>query len=141
MCAVQKIECLNLRASKITDLLIEDRTITDLDLGGCPGTRIELRNCRLETLDVTCAALADVDIRQTTLRALTGLEGMRGVTIDDYQFSLFAPLFATTSVPWSIERTMYGDCVLGAVSSVLGVGARCSLPVSRHPPARGHARG
>ena len=90
-----KIDYLNLRASKITDLLIEDCTITDFDLGGCRGTRIELRNCRLETLDVTRAALADVDIRSTILRTLTGLEGMRGVTIDEYQLSLFAPLFAT----------------------------------------------
>lgn len=90
-----KIDYLNLRASKITDLLIEDCTITDLDLGGCRGTRIELRNCRLETLDVTRAALADVDIRSTSLRTVTGLEGLRGVTIDEYQLSLFAPLFAT----------------------------------------------
>ena len=42
---------------------IEDCTITDLDLGACRGTRIERRNCRPETLDVTRAALADVDIR------------------------------------------------------------------------------
>ena len=90
-----KIDYLNLRASTITDLLIEDCRITDLDLGGCRGTRIELRICRLETLDVTRAALADVDIRSTTLRTLTGLAGMRGVTIDEYQLSLFAPLFAT----------------------------------------------
>ena len=90
-----KIDYLNLRASTITDLLIEDCRITDLDLGGCRGTRIELRNCRLETLDVTRAALADVDIRSTSLRTVTGLEGLRGVTIDEYQLSLFAPLFAT----------------------------------------------
>ena len=90
-----KIDYLNLRASKISDLLIEDCTITDLDLGGCRGTRIELRNCRLETLDVTRATLADVDIRSTTLRSVNGLEGLRGVTIDEYQLSLFAPLFAT----------------------------------------------
>ncbi len=90
-----KIDYLNLRASKISDLLIEDCTITDLDLGGCRGARIELRNCRLETLDVTRATLADVDIRSTTLRSVNGLEGLRGVTIDEYQLSLFAPLFAT----------------------------------------------
>ena len=90
-----KIDYLNLRASKISDLLIEDCTITDLDLGGCRGTRIALRNCRLETLDVTRATLADIDIRSTTLRSVNGLEGLRGVTIDEYQLSLFAPLFAT----------------------------------------------
>ena len=91
---------------------IEDCTITDLDLGACRGTRIELRNCRLETLDVTRATLADVDIRSTTLHTLTGLAGMRGVTIDEYQLSLFAThLGARISRPHgaarevSVERT------------------------------------
>ncbi|MHC5795799.1 pentapeptide repeat-containing protein [Lacisediminihabitans sp. FW035] len=90
-----KIDYLNLRTSKITDLLIEDCTITDLDLGGCRGTRIALRNCRIETLDLTRAVLADVDLRSTTLATVNGLDGLRGVTIDDYQLSLFAPLFAS----------------------------------------------
>ncbi|MET4704108.1 uncharacterized protein YjbI with pentapeptide repeats [Frigoribacterium sp. UYMn621] len=90
-----KIDYLNLRTSTITDLLIEDCTITDLDLGGCRGTRIALRNCRVETLDVTRATLADVDLRSTSLATVNGLEGLRGVTIDDYQLSLFAPLLAS----------------------------------------------
>jgi uncharacterized protein YjbI with pentapeptide repeats len=90
-----KIDYLNLRTSTITDLLIEDCTITDLDLGGCRGTRIALRNCRLETLDLARAALVDVDLRSTNLSTVNGLEGLRGVTIDDYQLSLFAPLFAS----------------------------------------------
>jgi uncharacterized protein YjbI with pentapeptide repeats len=89
-----KIDYLNLRTSTITDLLIEDCTITDLDLGGCRGTRIALRNCRIETLDLTRAVLQDVDLRSTTLSTVNGLDGLRGVTIDDYQLSLFAPLFA-----------------------------------------------
>lgn len=89
-----KIDYLNLRTSKITDLLIEDCSITDLDLGGCRGIRIALRNCRVETLDVTRAVLRDVDLRSTSLSSVNGLEGLRGVTIDDYQLSLFAPLFA-----------------------------------------------
>ncbi|QNE47203.1 pentapeptide repeat-containing protein [Glaciihabitans sp. INWT7] len=90
-----KIDYLNLRTSTITDLLIEDCTITDIDLGGCRGTRIALRNCRVDTLDVTRATLADVDLRSTSLATVNGLEGLRGVTIDDYQLSLFAPLFAS----------------------------------------------
>jgi len=90
-----KIDYLNLRTSTITDLIIEDCTITDLDLAGCRGTRIALRNCRVETLDLTRAVLADVDLRSTTLSTVNGLDGLRGVTIDDYQLSLFAPLFAS----------------------------------------------
>lgn len=90
-----KIDYLNLRTSRLTDVLIEDCTITDLDFGGCRGTRVSLRNCRVETLDVTRATLVDVDLRTTTFATVNGLEGLRGVTIDDYQLSLFAPLLAT----------------------------------------------
>jgi uncharacterized protein YjbI with pentapeptide repeats len=89
-----KIDFLNLRNSRLIDVLIEDCTITDPDLGGCRGTRIALRNCRVGTLDVTRARLADVDLRSTPFSAVNGLDGLRGVTIDDDQLSLFAPLLA-----------------------------------------------
>lgn len=90
-----KIDYLNLRTSRLTDVVIEDCTITDLDLGGCRGTRIALRNCRIGTLDLTRATLQDVDLRSTEFSTVNGLDGLRGATIDDYQLSLFAPLFAT----------------------------------------------
>lgn len=89
-----KIDYLNLRTAKISDLLIEDCTITDLDFGGCRGTRISLLNCRIDTLDVTRASLSDVDLRTSTFSTVSGLDGLRGVTIDDFQLSLFAPLLA-----------------------------------------------
>ncbi len=43
----------------------------------------------------TRATLVDVDLRTTTFATVNGLEGLRGVTIDDSQLSLFAPLLAT----------------------------------------------
>ena len=46
-----KIDYLDLRTSPITDLLIEDCSITDLDLGGCRGTGIALRDRRVGTID------------------------------------------------------------------------------------------
>jgi hypothetical protein len=39
---------LNLRGAKLTDVLIEDAQITELDLGGFAGTRVAIRNCRIE---------------------------------------------------------------------------------------------
>jgi len=36
-----------------------------------------------------------VYLRSTTLSTVNELEGLRGVTIDDYQLSLFAPVFAS----------------------------------------------
>lgn len=89
-----KIDYLNLRISTLTDVIIANCSITDLDLGGCHGTRIALRNCRIETLDLTRSVFVDVDLRSSTFDTIIGLDGLRGVTIDDYQLSLFAPLLA-----------------------------------------------
>ncbi len=89
-----KIDYLNLRNSRLTDVVIEDCNITDLDLGGCRGTRIALINCRIGALDLTRAALVDVDLRSSAFGAIIGLEGLRGTTIDDSQLSALAPLLA-----------------------------------------------
>ncbi|MET4781506.1 pentapeptide repeat-containing protein [Glaciihabitans sp. UYNi722] len=89
-----KIDYLNLRNARLTDVLIEDCTITDLDLGGFHGTRVSLLNCRIETLDLTRATCKDVDLRTSDFSAINGLDGLRGVTIDEFQLSLFAPLLA-----------------------------------------------
>jgi uncharacterized protein YjbI with pentapeptide repeats len=89
-----KIDFLNLRGASLTDVLIEDCTITDLDLGVVTATRIALKNCRIGTLDLTRAMSMDVDLRSSEFAAVNGLEGLAGATIDDYQLSLFAPLLA-----------------------------------------------
>ncbi|MES2092307.1 MAG: hypothetical protein V4531_00635 [Actinomycetota bacterium] len=85
---------MHVRGGKIDYLNLRTSTITDLDLGGCRGTRIALRDCRIGTLDLTRAVLRDVDLRSTSFSTVNGLDGLRGVTIDDYQLTLFAPLFA-----------------------------------------------
>ncbi|MEO8222272.1 MAG: pentapeptide repeat-containing protein [Specibacter sp.] len=89
-----KIDFLNLRAAKITDLLISDAIIGELDLGGATVTRMALKNCRIGTLDLQQATLKDLDLRGTELRTLNGVGSMAGVVIDDYQLGLLAPILA-----------------------------------------------
>lgn len=89
-----KIDYLNLRGATLTDVLIEDCAITDLDLGGMTGTRVGFTNCRIGTLDLTRATSVDVDLRTSEFLGVTGLEGLAGVTIDEFQLALFAPLLA-----------------------------------------------
>ncbi|MHA7304448.1 pentapeptide repeat-containing protein [Arthrobacter sp. TMN-49] len=89
-----KIDFLNLRAAKITDLLISDAIIGELDLGGATVTRMALRNCRIGTLDLQQATLKDLDLRGTEFRTLNGVGSMSGVVIDDYQLGLLAPILA-----------------------------------------------
>jgi uncharacterized protein YjbI with pentapeptide repeats len=89
-----KIDYLNLRGSKLTDVIIDSCNIGELDLGGVAARRVSLIDCRLGTLDVTRAELNSVDLRSTSFDAVTGIEGLRGAVIDDGQLSLLAPLFA-----------------------------------------------
>lgn len=90
-----KIDFLNLRAAKITDLLISDCIIGELDLGGASVNRMTLKNCRIGTLDLQQATLKDLDLRGTDFRTLNGVGSMAGVVIDDYQLGLLAPVLAT----------------------------------------------
>ena len=89
-----KIDYLNLRGSTLTDVLIEDCVITDLDLGGAKTTRVALTNCRIDTIDLTRSTNRDLDLRGSDFAALNGLDGARGVSIDEGQLSLLAPLLA-----------------------------------------------
>lgn len=89
-----KIDFLNLRNSSLTNVLIEDCTITELDLGGFHGSRVALVNCRVDTLDVTRATCVSVDLRTSDFARINGIDGLRGATIDDVQLSLFAPALA-----------------------------------------------
>ena len=89
-----KLDFLNLRAAKITDVQISDCIIGELDLGGATVTRLALKNCRVGTLDIQQATLKDVDLRSTDFRTLNGVGSMGGVVIDDYQLGLLAPILA-----------------------------------------------
>ena len=90
-----KIDYLNLRGSTLADVLIEDCFITDLDLGGAKATRVALKNCRIDTIDLTRSTNRDLDLRGCDFAALNGLDGARGVTVDEGQLSLLAPLLAS----------------------------------------------
>lgn len=89
-----KIDFLNLRGAKLTDVLIEDAQITELDLAGFTGTRVAIRNCRIDTLDLTRANCIDVDLRDTSFSRVVGIEGMRGTILNEIQLAEFAPVLA-----------------------------------------------
>ena len=90
-----KIDYLNLRGARLTNVLIEDCQIGELDLGGMRGDRVAVRGCRIGTLDLTRASNSSVDIRGSEFSVVNGLEGMRGVTVDESQLALLAPVLAS----------------------------------------------
>ena len=90
-----KLDFVNLRNAALTDVLLSNCIIEELDLGSATGQRLELQNCRIGTLEVGGAQLKDVDLRSSDFSAVHGLEGLRGATIDDAPLSLLASLLAT----------------------------------------------
>lgn len=78
----------------LTDVVLSDCIIDELDLAGAQVQLLELVNCHIGTLAVGCATLKDVDLRSSDFGAVHGLEGLRGAIIDDAQLSLLAPLLA-----------------------------------------------
>jgi uncharacterized protein YjbI with pentapeptide repeats len=89
-----KIDFLNLRGARLTDVVIEEAQITELDLASFTGTRVALRNCRIDTLDLTRATCVDVDLRDTSFARVVGIEGMRGTILNAHQLAEFAPVLA-----------------------------------------------
>lgn len=89
-----KIDYLNLRDSRLSNVLLEGCTIGELDLRRTRLARVALRDCTIGTVELDRASCKDVDIRSSQFSVVNGLDGLRGVTIDDLQLSEFAPLFA-----------------------------------------------
>jgi uncharacterized protein YjbI with pentapeptide repeats len=89
-----KLDDLNGRASRWTDVLVEDCIITTLDLASARLERVAFRDCRIGTLDLSGATCTDVDVRSTTFGRIDGLDGLRGVTIDPGQLIELAPILA-----------------------------------------------
>ena len=89
-----KIDYLNLRDSRLTSVLLEGCQIGELDLRMTRMERVAVRDCRVGTIELDRSRSRSVDIRGSEFEVVNGIEGLRGVTIDDGQLAAFAPLFA-----------------------------------------------
>ena len=89
-----KLGFVNLRGSDLADVAFTDCVIEDLDLMRATASRGALTRCRVDRLEVTGARLTDVDLRGAQLADISGIEGLRGVTISLDQLLDLAPVLA-----------------------------------------------
>ncbi|MBH0010281.1 pentapeptide repeat-containing protein [Salinibacterium sp. SWN1162] len=89
-----RIGYLNLRGAHLQDVLFDDCLIDELDLGGATANRVAFTNTQVNTLDLTRAKLTNVDLRSLELRHVTGVEHLKGATINSYQLTELAPALA-----------------------------------------------
>ncbi|MEG9247276.1 pentapeptide repeat-containing protein [Arthrobacter sp. Soc17.1.1.1] len=89
-----KLDYVNLRSARLTDVLVSGCIIGELDLTGVTATRLALADCTIGTLTLDGAQLRDADLRTSSFRSIKGLDGLRGATIDEYQLQLLAPFLA-----------------------------------------------
>ncbi|WP_122943393.1 pentapeptide repeat-containing protein [Brachybacterium sp. EE-P12] len=89
-----KFDWINLRSSTLEDVLFEDCTIDELDLGGVTASRVAFVNCRAGSVALPHARLEDVDLRGLEIGAIGNLEGLSGATLDTRQVIDLAPALA-----------------------------------------------
>ena len=89
-----KIGYLNARAAEWQDVRFVGCIFDELDLSSATVTRLALDGCRIDTLTLSGARLADVDLRQTDLRAITDVAGLAGAWITESQLTELAPHLA-----------------------------------------------
>jgi len=89
-----KLGYVNLRGADLADVAFTDCVVEDLDLMRATASRVALTRCRVGRLEVTEARLADVDLRGAQLADISGIEGLRGVTIGIEQLLDLAPVLA-----------------------------------------------
>jgi uncharacterized protein YjbI with pentapeptide repeats len=89
-----KVDDLNARGARWTDVLLEDCVIATLDLAGARLRRVAFDGCRIGTLELSGTTCTHVDLRTTSIGHVNGLEGLRGATIDTGQLIELAPALA-----------------------------------------------
>ncbi|GAA1645000.1 MULTISPECIES: pentapeptide repeat-containing protein [Brevibacterium] len=89
-----RISYLNLRSAKLTDVEFRGCAIDELDLDMATATRVAFPGSTVGSLQLAGSTLRSVDLRGLAPHRITGIQALRGATIDDQQLMVFAELFA-----------------------------------------------
>jgi uncharacterized protein YjbI with pentapeptide repeats len=90
-----KIDYLNLREARLTDVVFHGCVLSEADFGGARLERVEFRDCVLRRADLTAVRMKDVDLRGAAeLDIARGVERLAGAVISPGQLLELAPAFA-----------------------------------------------
>ncbi|MEO5834375.1 MAG: pentapeptide repeat-containing protein [Nakamurella sp.] len=90
-----RIESVNLRFAKLTDVVFERCELTDVDLGGATATRVRFPGSTLAGIRFNDSTLTDVDFRGARAVGLSGdVTSLRGAVVDAGQLAELAPALA-----------------------------------------------
>ena len=89
-----KLNFVDLTTARLTDVVFEACEIGGLDLTDAELRFVRFVGCSIDELTVAGARLTEVDLSGATLRAIRGIEGLRGATVSPGQLVDLAPLLA-----------------------------------------------
>lgn len=89
-----RISYLNLRSASLKDVEFRDCVIDEIDLDRTTLTRVSFPGSAVGVLQVEGARLRSVDLRGLSPRRISGIQSLRGATIDGQQLMMLAELFA-----------------------------------------------
>lgn len=89
-----KLGYVNFRDADLADVAFTDCVIEDLDLLRAKAKRVSLSGCRINRLELGHTRLEHFDLRGATFADVSGLDGLRGVTISTDQLFDLAPILA-----------------------------------------------
>ena len=89
-----KANLVDLRVARLTDVVFEDCTIGELDLGSAELRAVRFERTTIDDLSVEGARLTDVDLVGAQLGVVRGIAGLRGASICPVQLLDLAPLLA-----------------------------------------------
>jgi uncharacterized protein YjbI with pentapeptide repeats len=89
-----KISFLNLRGSELTDVVVRDCLVDEIDLMEASVRRAAFISTDVRRLNLQGAHLRDVDLRGARLEEISGITGLRGTVVTSAQLDQLALLLA-----------------------------------------------
>lgn len=89
-----KIEFINFRKAKLEDILFKDCMLSDVDFNQGNLKNVRFENCILKDVTFNGAKMVAVDISQSTIEHIKGIDSIKGITISQDQLIQLAPSLA-----------------------------------------------